>query len=241
MAGVGTGGTVSGVGRYLKAQNPAVRVVAFEPASSPLLTEGHAGPHGLQGIGANFVPENLDRSVLDEVLTVTDADAYATGRELARTEGILVGITSGAAVWAAAQLARQPENAGKTIVALLPDSGERYLSTSHVPEGMYKKPGRRPYTSPGLFRRLSGLHGVPEPVGDSTFKQAGGVAVERLQRAGSQGAGGVSGHGQIHVKNELHLRVLGNAGGRSASPHRGPRGPWPDSWNPASASDHRRS
>ena len=129
VAGVGTGGTVSGVGRYLKAQNPAVRVVAFEPASSPLLTEGHAGPHGLQGIGANFVPENLDRSVLDEVLTVTDADAYATGRELARTEGILVGITSGAAVWAAAQLARQPENAGKTILALLPDSGERYLST----------------------------------------------------------------------------------------------------------------
>ena len=129
VAGVGTGGTVSGVGRYLKAQDPAVRVVAFEPASSPLLTEGHAGPHGLQGIGANFVPENLDRSVLDEVLTVTDADAYATGRELARTEGILVGITSGAAVWAAAQLARQPENAGKTIVALLPDSGERYLST----------------------------------------------------------------------------------------------------------------
>ena len=129
VAGVGTGGTVSGVGRYLKAQNPAVRVVAFEPASSPLLTEGHAGPHDLQGIGANFVPENLDRSVLDEVLTVTDADAYATGRELARTEGILVGITSGAAVWAAAQLARQPENAGKTIVALLPDSGERYLST----------------------------------------------------------------------------------------------------------------
>ena len=129
VAGVGTGGTVSGVGRYLKAQNPAVRVVAFEPASSPLLTEGHAGPHGLQGIGANFVPENLDRSVLDEVLTVTDADAYATGRELARTEGILVGITSGAAVWAAAQLARQPENAGKTIVALLPYSGERYLST----------------------------------------------------------------------------------------------------------------
>ena len=129
VAGVGTGGTVSGVGRYLKAQNPAVRVVAFEPASSPLLTEGHAGPHGLQGIGANFVPENLDRSVLDEVLTVTDADAYAAGREMARTEGLLVGITSGAAVWAAAQLARQPENAGKTIVALLPDSGERYLST----------------------------------------------------------------------------------------------------------------
>ena len=129
VAGAGTGGTVSGVGRYLKAQNPKIQIVAFEPASSPLLTEGHAGPHGLQGIGANFVPENLDRSVLDEILTVTDEDAYDTGRELARTEGILVGITSGAAVWAAAQLARRPENAGKTIVALLPDSGERYLST----------------------------------------------------------------------------------------------------------------
>ena len=129
VAGAGTGGTVSGVGRYLKAQDPNINVVAFEPASSPLLTEGRAGPHGLQGIGANFVPENLDRSVLDEILTVTDADAYATGRELARTEGILVGITSGAAVWAAAQLAQRPENAGKTIVALLPDSGERYLST----------------------------------------------------------------------------------------------------------------
>ena len=129
VAGAGTGGTVSGVGRYLKAQNPKIQIVAFEPASSPLLTEGHAGPHGLQGIGANFVPENLDRGVLDEILTVTDEDAYDTGRELARTEGILVGITSGAAVWAAARLAARPENAGKTIVALLPDSGERYLST----------------------------------------------------------------------------------------------------------------
>ena len=129
VAGAGTGGTVSGVGRYLKAQDPNIKVVAFEPASSPLLTEGRAGPHGLQGIGANFVPENLDRTVLDEILTVTDADAYAAGRELARTEGILMGITSGAAVWAAAQLAMRPENAGKTIVALLPDSGERYLST----------------------------------------------------------------------------------------------------------------
>ncbi len=107
VAGIGTGGTVSGVGRYLKQQEPRVRMVAFEPAASPLLTQGHAGPHGLQGIGANFVPENLDRSVLDEVLTVTDEDAYATGRALARTEGILVGITSGAAVWAAAQLARR--------------------------------------------------------------------------------------------------------------------------------------
>ena len=129
VAGAGTGGTVTGTGRYLKAKDPAVQIVAFEPASSPLLTEGHAGPHGLQGIGANFVPENLDRSVIDEILTVTDADAYAAGRELARTEGILVGITSGAAVWAAAELAKRPENQGKTIVALLPDSGERYLST----------------------------------------------------------------------------------------------------------------
>ena len=153
VAGVGTGGTVSGVGRYLKAQNPAVRVVAFEPASSPLLTEGHAGPHGLQGIGANFVPENLDRSVLDEVLTVTDADAYATGRELARTEGILVGITSGAAVWAAAQLARQPENAGKTIVALLPDSGERYLSTPMFQKGQHVQKARE--TSVHVSRAFS--------------------------------------------------------------------------------------
>ena len=153
VAGVGTGGTVSGVGRYLKAQNPAVRVVAFEPASSPLLTEGHAGPHGLQGIGANFVPENLDRSVLDEVLTVTDADAYATGRELARTEGILVGITSGAAVWAAAQLARQPENAGKTIVALLPDSGERYLSTPMFPKCPHVQKARE--TSEHVSRAFS--------------------------------------------------------------------------------------
>lgn len=129
VAGVGTGGTISGVGRYLKEQNPNVKIVAVEPASSPLLTQGHAGPHGLQGIGANFVPENLDRGILDEILTVTDQDAYETGRALARREGILVGITSGAAVWAAAELARRPENQGKTIVALLPDSGERYLST----------------------------------------------------------------------------------------------------------------
>ena len=128
VAGVGTGGTISGVGRYLKEQNPNVKIVAVEPASSPLLTQGHAGPHGLQGIGANFVPDNLDRGILDEILTVTDQDAYETGRALARREGILVG-TSGAAVWAAAELARRPENQGKTIVALLPDSGERYLST----------------------------------------------------------------------------------------------------------------
>lgn len=129
VAGIGTGGTISGTGRYLKARNPAVQVVGVEPAASPLLTQGHAGPHGLQGIGANFVPENLDRAVVDEIIPVTDQDAYATGRELARREGILVGITSGAAVWAAAELAKRPENQGKAITALLPDSGERYLST----------------------------------------------------------------------------------------------------------------
>ena len=129
VAGIGTGGTISGVGRYLKERAPGVRIVGVEPASSPLLTQGHAGSHGLQGIGANFVPENLDRSVVDEILTVTNEDAYATGRELAAREGILVGITSGAAVWAAAELARRPENQGKVIVALLPDAGGRYLST----------------------------------------------------------------------------------------------------------------
>lgn len=129
VAGVGTGGTISGVGRYLKARKPSVQVVAVEPAASPLLSQGHAGPHGLQGIGANFVPENLDRDLVDEIITVWEEDAYAAGRELARREGILAGITSGAALWAAAQVAARPENRGKTIVALLPDSGERYLST----------------------------------------------------------------------------------------------------------------
>lgn len=134
VAGAGTGGTLTGTGRYLKEQKPAVQVVAVEPAASPLLTQGHAGPHGLQGIGANFVPGNLDRSLLDEILPVTDQDAYETGRELARREGLLVGITSGAVVWAAARLARRPENRDKVIVALLPDSGERYLSTAMFTE-----------------------------------------------------------------------------------------------------------
>ena len=129
VAGVGTGGTISGVGRYLKEQNPSIRIVAVEPASSPLLSQGHAGPHGLQGIGANFVPGNYDSSVVDEIVTVTDEDAYRTGRLLARTEGVMAGITSGAALWAAGELARRPENKGKTIVALLPDDGNRYLST----------------------------------------------------------------------------------------------------------------
>ncbi|MBR6709434.1 MAG: cysteine synthase A [Clostridia bacterium] len=129
VAGVGTGGTLSGVGRYLKAQNPQVRIVAVEPAASPLLSGGDAGPHGLQGIGANFIPANLDRSLIDEIIPVTEADAYAAGRLLARREGILAGISSGAALHAAAVLARRDENRGKRIVVLLPDTGDRYLST----------------------------------------------------------------------------------------------------------------
>ncbi|MBQ8200402.1 MAG: cysteine synthase A [Clostridia bacterium] len=129
VAGIGTGGTLTGVGRFLKEQNPRVRIVGVEPAASPLLSGGTAAPHPLQGIGANFIPDNYDASICDEIITVTGEDAYRTGRELAQHEGVLTGITSGAAVWAAAQLARRPENAGKVIVALLPDSGERYLST----------------------------------------------------------------------------------------------------------------
>ena len=129
VACVGTGGTITGTGRYLKEQNSALHVAAVEPDASPLLSGGQAGPHQIQGIGANFIPAALDRSLLDEVVRVTDEQAFQTGRELAKHFGLLVGISSGAAVWAAAQLARQPENAGKTIVALLPDSGERYLST----------------------------------------------------------------------------------------------------------------
>ena len=129
VAGVGTGGTLTGVGQYLKEQNPAVKVVAVEPKSSPVLSQGHGGPHGIQGIGAGFVPQVLDTSVYDEVLPVSDEDAFAAGRLVGRREGILVGISSGAAVHGAIQLAKRPENRGKTIVALLPDTGDRYLST----------------------------------------------------------------------------------------------------------------
>jgi cysteine synthase A len=129
VAGVGTGGTVSGVGAYLKSKNPNVRIIAVEPADSPLLSEGRVGAHRLQGLGPNFVPGTFNKNVCDEIITVTTEDAFDTGREIARKEGVLVGISSGAALWAATQVAQRPENAGKLIVVLLPDTGERYLST----------------------------------------------------------------------------------------------------------------
>ena len=129
VAGVGTGGTISGVGAYLKSKNPNVKVVAVEPKGSPVLSEGVSGPHKIQGIGAGFVPETLNTDIYDEIIPVANEDAFETGRAIARSEGVLVGISSGAAVWAAIQLAKRPENKGKTIVALLPDTGERYLST----------------------------------------------------------------------------------------------------------------
>jgi cysteine synthase A len=129
VAGVGTGGTITGTGRYLKEKKPEVKVVAVEPTGSPVLSEGHGGPHGLQGIGAGFVPEILDTKVYDEIITVTDDQAYEIGRLLAQNEGMLVGISSGAALYAGIQVASRPENKGKTIVVLLPDTGERYLST----------------------------------------------------------------------------------------------------------------
>ena len=129
VAGVGTGGTVTGVGQYLKAQNPNVKVVAVEPAASPVLSKGTAGAHKIQGIGAGFVPTVLDTGIYDEIITVENEDAFATGKRIGRQEGVLVGISSGAAAWAAIELAKRPENAGKTIVALLPDTGDRYLST----------------------------------------------------------------------------------------------------------------
>lgn len=129
VAGVGTGGTLSGVGKYLKSQNPDVKVVAVEPATSPVLSEGHGGPHKIQGIGAGFVPDTLNTEIYDEILPIKNEDAFAQANEIAKTEGILVGISSGASLFAALELAKRPENAGKTIVALLPDTGERYLST----------------------------------------------------------------------------------------------------------------
>lgn len=129
VAGVGTGGTISGVGEYLKSQNPDIKIVAVEPASSPVLSEGKSGPHKIQGIGAGFVPETLNTKVYDEIITVENDDAFKTGKTIARSEGVLIGISSGAAIFAAAELAKRPENKGKTIVALLPDTGERYLST----------------------------------------------------------------------------------------------------------------
>lgn len=129
VASVGTGGTISGTGAYLKAQNPDIRVVAVEPKGSPVLSGGMPGKHGIQGIGAGFIPATLNTQIYDEIMTVSDADAYAAGRAIARDEGILVGISSGAAVWAAVELAKRPENQGKIIVALLPDTGERYLTT----------------------------------------------------------------------------------------------------------------
>ena len=129
VAGVGTGGTITGVGEYLKSQNPDIQVVAVEPASSAVLSAGTAGPHKIQGIGAGFIPEALNTEIYDEIITVENEDAFATGRLIGKKEGILVGISSGAAVWAAVELAKRPENNGKTIVVLLPDTGERYLST----------------------------------------------------------------------------------------------------------------
>lgn len=129
VSGVGTGGTITGAGKYLKSRNPAIRVVAVEPADSPVLSQGRSGAHKIQGIGAGFVPNTLDTGVYDEIIPVSNDDAFAAGRKIATTEGVLVGISSGAALWAAAQLAKRPENEGKTIVVLLPDTGERYLST----------------------------------------------------------------------------------------------------------------
>lgn len=129
VAGIGTGGTITGVGEYLKSQNPNIKVVAVEPKGSPVLSEGHAGPHKIQGIGAGFVPETLDTKIYDEIIPVENDDAFKTGREFARAEGVIVGISSGAALWAAVELAKREENKGKNIVVLLPDTGDRYLST----------------------------------------------------------------------------------------------------------------
>ena len=129
VSGIGTGGTITGAGGFLKSKNPGIKIIAVEPAGSPVLSKGTPGSHKIQGIGAGFVPQVLDTGIYDEILTVENDDAFATGRELARTEGLLAGISSGAALWAATELARRPENVGKNIVVILPDTGERYLST----------------------------------------------------------------------------------------------------------------
>lgn len=142
VAGVGTGGTITGTGRFLKSQNPDIRVIAVEPASSPVLSSGESGEHGIQGIGAGFVPDVLDTAVYDEIVAVKDEDALDTGRMLARKTGVLAGISSGAAVWAAIEVAKRPENAGKAIVAILPDTGERYLSTALFSQASLDRPVR---------------------------------------------------------------------------------------------------
>ncbi len=129
VAGIGTGGTITGVGEYLKSKNPNVKIIAVEPFDSPILSEGKAGPHKIQGIGAGFIPQTLDTKIYDEIIKVKNEDAFATGRELSKTDGLLIGISSGAATWAATEIAKRPENQGKTIVVILPDTGERYLST----------------------------------------------------------------------------------------------------------------
>jgi cysteine synthase A len=129
VSGVGTGGTITGTGKFLKSKNPAIRIVAVEPADSPVLSQGRSGPHKIQGIGAGFVPNTLDTAIYDEIIPVANEDAFTAGRAIAFAEGVLVGISSGAALWAAIQLAKRPENEGKTIVAIMPDTGERYLST----------------------------------------------------------------------------------------------------------------
>ena len=130
LAGIGTGGTLSGAGKYLKEKNPDIQIIGIEPTDSPVLTQGHPGVHKIQGIGAGFVPDTLDTSIYDEVIAVKNEDAFQVGREIARTDGILVGISSGAALWAATQVANRPENKGKRIVVIFPDTGERYLSTA---------------------------------------------------------------------------------------------------------------